>query len=470
MRWKLLSLGLAFLFWMVGVNLNNPSATMQFHRFLKISNADALTRDNIVILNERELFAEQIRIGIRAPQSELALLDTRTDNIEVSIDLRHINPDAVKEQIEETGKPVIVAMDVFADILENDAYERMYIRPRTVDVELDKYIRQMHEVQVILDGNIKAGHELISVECVNKTVTVIGAKSRVEKVASVAGHVDITELDRDRDQTVRLAAYDRDGNELTNVDLSVRETQVHINVMPYKTVTLAVGWTGTLAFNHIITAIRITPEEIDIAGPLDFLETLNTLHLETLDLTGVNTTQTFAIDIAHALPDARLSLRNGPADAAVIVVIEPMRSREFSFPVTEIGILGFPAGAVQLINNESIRFNVIGSETDMAALTRGQIRVSVDLTGLHEGEHAVPLTVNLPPGIDLIGEPPHMVLLLTTPDPDEPVEMPEDVPPEEPPADDDTVTVGSESIDDNIDEEIEENIGEGIEIEEPDEE
>jgi YbbR domain-containing protein len=432
-QWKLLSLGLAFVLWLVGMYVNNPPSVEPFHRGLLVSNVDALSRDNIVLLNEQALRAEQITVSVRAPQSDLAELNRFTENIIASIDLRHINPQAVLDMIEESGKPVTLSMDVFTDIFL-EGYERINTRPRTVDVELDVHVRQTHEVRVILEGEVREGYGLLSVDCVNKTVIVSGAKSITDEVHTVQCVVNVENADRDIEQTVRLVALNRDGEDITGragLELSVRETQVYAGISPYKTVNLSVGWTGAPALNRTVTDIRISPQSVTVIGPWDILHTVETILLEELDLSFANETQTHTRDIAAALPDNRLVLFNGGTEAVVTVVIEPMQSREYVFPVGEIQILGLPVGAVQLTGStDAVRFSVIGAETVMAGLAREHIRVSLNLTGLAIGEQSVPLTITLPAGISLIGEPPSLDLLLSTPDPNEPVEMPEEIPEE----------------------------------------
>jgi YbbR domain-containing protein len=427
-KWKLLSLGLACILWLVGMYVNNPPSVEPFTRFLAVSNIDALSRDGIVLLNEQELRSEQITVNIRAPQSELAVLSRNTENIEASIDLRHINPEAVLEAIAESDAPLTLAMDVFVDMPEN--YERISTRPRTVSVQLDRFVRQAFEVRVIQEGEVRAGYDLMSLESVNKTVIVSGARSLVEQIYAVECRLNVGDATERFEQSAYIVAVDSHGRNITHMpglEFSVRETMVSADIRPYKQVPLAITYTGELAAGYTVTGLSIEPDVITVAGSYDMLAELDTLHLEPLDLTRAATSQTFAIPIARSLPPG-LALRESYAltNATIIVIIEPLLTRDFIFPVGEVQVFGFPLGAVQLANNEPIRLSVIGAQTDMTALEREQIRVSVNLMGLEEGEQSVPLTVSLPHGITLSGQPPYLEVVLSTPDPDEHIEMPDE--------------------------------------------
>jgi YbbR domain-containing protein len=410
-HWKLLSVALAFILWMAGMTVNNPTSTVQFHRALMLTNADVLARDGIVILNERELRAEQIRIGVRAPQSELALLDSRTDNIEVSVDLRQVDPAIILESDTRVTFPLVISTDIL------EGYERIYTRPRVVDVILDRHIRQPHNVNVYHEGTIRDGYELISLDCVNHTVTVSGARFYVHQVHEVRCLANLEGADQSLDLTVRLAAVDGNGYEVTQVDLSVRETDIRATILPYKTVELDINWTGMLAIAHTVKGdILIEPQTVEIVGPQEVLDEIDVLVLPNIELSFANSTQVVTRDIRQAL-DTRIMLRAGqPEEASAVITIEAMRRRDFLFDPDDIHIMGFSVvGGVHLLTNEPIRINVSGAESDMEALTRQQINIQLNLTGLPMGEHEVPLTLSLPPGISLVGEPPRVPVLLTAP-------------------------------------------------------
>jgi YbbR domain-containing protein len=409
-QWKLLSVGLALILWFVGMTVNNPTATNQFRRSLKLSNIDVLARDNIIILNERELRAEQIIVGVRGTQSELTILDYRTDNIEVSIDFRQVDPHGIIN----AGDMLTLPLDVYAEVLEG--FERMYLRPRTVDVVLDLYIRQTHAVKVYEEGEVQSGYELISLRAVNETVTVSGARHYVNQVFEVRGQVNIHEANHYNIQTVPLYAVDISGEKITEVELSVRETNVHVSVLPYKTVSLEVDWSGTLAPGHIIKEIGITPSAVDIVGPADVLNELDKIALHMLDLTDANETHIILRNISQSLPNGVSLMKGQPIEAEIAVVIEPLIRREYIFPVDDIRLLGITAGQMQLITNEPARFFLTGAESDMLELTRDQIGLHLNLIGRSMGEHNVQLNFTLPPGITLSGSAPFYTVLITSPE------------------------------------------------------
>lgn len=415
-KWKLLALGLAFVLWFIGMNVNNPVTTRSFNRYLTLSHREMLERNNVVILNESQLSAMSIDIGIKATKNELDVLNTKSGSIVASVDLRAIDTSMVLQ----SDKPVVVSLEVDVDILL-PGYERVNRIPNSVDVVLDKYVQQTRPVLSYAVGEVKDGYELQQVKGAYETVQISGARSDVDKVQTVRVQVNIQDADANINRVERLVAYDVNDNDITGtVELSVQEMNVHVSLLPYKTIPLAVSTSNINmpADGYTVTNVEIEPQSIQIVGTAEVLEAMRELTLEGINLRNQSESFSTVLDIRQALDGTGATLKHGePTEATVTVKLERRIIKEIQFPIAEIRTVGSPAGAsVSILNEGSVAISVLGTETAIAALTADRLNVQLQLYGLDSGDHSVPLNITLPREYTLTGSLPELTVRITPSD------------------------------------------------------
>ena len=92
LQWKLMSLLLAVVIWLVAMHLHDPMVNHSLPRNLHIENLQTLERDGLVLLNEYELRDTNINLGIRGNRS--AISELTTENLayfNVYVDMRAVN-------------------------------------------------------------------------------------------------------------------------------------------------------------------------------------------------------------------------------------------------------------------------------------------------------------------------------------------------------------------------------------------
>ena len=409
LHWKVLSLLLAVFLWFIGMNVNNPSENRAFVHPLQFSSEELLARDDIVLLNRRELAEAKISIGVRAAKSELELLNAAPNSVVASIDFRAVSI----EQIKQSSAPVKVALDVRADL--PPGYERMYTRPLTVDAVFDNYVRKPFALQIIRNGEVAEGHELRQTFADNASVTVSGAKSFVDMVDCVTVSVEVGGASESFERAARLVALDLHGNDVTSlIELSVRETTVRAVVFPYKQVPIEVLLTGSLETGYVASAPVVLPEHVYISAPFELLNDIRYVILE-LDLNSATEDVTHTFDISQALPQGAYLRLGEAAGVHVAVPVELVRQKSFDLPIGNVRNYGFSTGSYQIINTEPLRVTVRGPESAVTMMTLSQIDAQLNLVGLESGTHFVKLTFSLPFGISLVGDAPSIEVLVTDP-------------------------------------------------------
>ncbi len=129
----------------------------------------------------------------------------------------------------------------------------------------------------------------------SKTVTVSGPESQVSRIASVAVVDTITSVDENYDRTIteKLNFFDENGLELVDLDMvktDIDEIEVHISVLPIKTVNLSV--TPVNGPSKGIPEISITPKTVQIAGTKSALAAIenDTISIGSLDFSKLTNT------------------------------------------------------------------------------------------------------------------------------------------------------------------------------------
>jgi len=219
-------------------------------------------------------------------------------------------------------------------------------------------------------------------------------------------------------------ALDNELNNITDtVNLGVRESQVQVPVLPYRSKQLTVGQTGMPMPGYMVTEITIEPQTIELVGSLEELDSLDSLQLGMVELDLVNETIEQKFDIRQALSDTGLTLRSGsPIEANARLVVERVISRDLFFAIERLRITGSER-EFKFETSGELRLSLRGRESVINALSISQISGQVDLTGLGAGTHIVPVSLTVPRGVAVQNTP---VTVSITIEP-EPIPIPEEV-------------------------------------------
>jgi len=415
-HWKLISLGLAFLLWLFGTNMANPTQNHLLTVQLDHHSLEILANEDIILVNPEALDI-LVQVGVRAPRSDLAVLIDATPArqaamIAPSVDFRAVNVNEVRNN----DGTLTVRLNINVNLYPG--YEHFSITPSFIEVEVDAVAREIFPVELDDTGDVDSGLELRTIRLANNNVTVTGTRTNIAQVDRVRVHVDIWGINYDTElPNLRLEVIDRFGHDITHlVQLSVQETTATVLVWPIKTIALRVEPTGTIAHGFAVDEIDTEPRFIDVIGAPS---TFNELELEyvvvELDLDNRNESFIDSLEISEWLPNGVFLSREQDPVVAVVVAIEPIERRVFQIPfdnllIRGVGVLYDIVGSVT-----TVRLSVDGPQTKISGLSQGDIGLELDLRNLSIGIHRVPLTVNLPDGVTLALNPPMLQVQIHEP-------------------------------------------------------
>ena len=412
-QWKLLSVMLAFLLWLVAANMNDPVQNRNFNIPLQYYNMEILAREGLMLVNGDALNTP-VQVGIRAHRSELDVLNATVEEqlrrIVPSVDFRSVNTQAV---LNSEG-PVTMRLDISANLYAGLEHNR--INPSFIEVQIDAIAIGSFPVVYDILNDVAPGFELRPIRLVNNNVTITGPRAVFATIDSVRVAVDVLGLHADAEMNgLPLVVLTRDGQDITDqLQLSVMETTATVPVWAIQATELRVRSTGNAADGFAVAAIDIEPLTIDVIGTPDNLQQLEYILVE-IELYSIREDYVHNVNIEDWLPSGIL-LRSGENPQVDLTIkVEPIDLRVFFVPRDNVRIRGF-AAIYQILSEQAfIRIDLVGPRSLINALTYADIGLELDLRNLPIGTRNVTLTVSVPEGTTMVRTAPSLLVQIHEP-------------------------------------------------------
>lgn len=189
----------------------------------------------------------------------------------------------------------------------------------------------------------------------------------------------------------------------TEITTSADTVRATIQINEIKEIPLAVNIIPGAGASAANTTVNIEPRTITLAGDSAILGDINTIVLDTVDLTSFETTytQTYRIPIENGLTNLSSS------EATVTITIVGLETR--TFWVEDISCINIPEGRVSEIKSEGIEVTLRGTAEQLGLIEAEMIHAVVDLsaittTGMYMPEAVI--TIDNIEGVGAIGETP----------------------------------------------------------------
>ncbi len=232
------------------------------------------------------------------------------------------------------------------------------------------------------------------------TVTIRGAASLVQQVASAVARVSIDASGVNVDSEVELVAVDARGEPVGPVTITPARVRVQILVaeqLSSRTVPVAPNVTGQPASGYTVRRIEVTPLTVTVSGSASTLGDLSTVSTAPISVN--NRTTSLQTNATLQPPKGVTPL--GSTTVSVRVVIEPLSgSQSFSAGVVLAGAspdLGYTLAAPDVLVTLS------GTQAALGAVDASALVASVDVSGVGPGTYTLPVRVRLPSGTSLVG-------------------------------------------------------------------
>lgn len=327
---------------------------------------------------------EVVSVTLEGKRSSLAPI-VRLRNFDVIVDLTDYEEGDHTVTLEYEGLPENVTA---------------YIEPKEIDVTIESRATEQFGVDIDLvnEDKLPVGYELGEPEITPETVTLVSSREQIEQVAMVKAFVDVRDLKESiRNKEVPIVVYDAQGNDM-NVRVEPETVTISIPVeRPSKTVDLNLETKGDLPDDIEIKNMEI-PSEIEIFGKKELLSEIDQISTEELDMSKIENSgkQKVALDF----PDGITS-----NDDKVDVDIELEQTKQFK--EVPIEVIGKNESDVRFVKpkDPEIEVTIKGSDETLKKVNEEDVKATIDLSGLEEGEHKVDVQLEGPEDVTLKAEP-----------------------------------------------------------------
>jgi len=365
----------------------------------------------------------------------------RQRNFEVYVDLEELGEGTHTVDLEYTKVPSELSV---------------FIEPKTIEVEVEEHASEDFPVTVdfINKDQLPEGYELSDIVVNPEEVTITSSRSVIDQIAIVQVYIDVAGLTESvNNREIPVNVYDSSGNVL-NTRVEPESVVVSVNVdNPSKEVPVEVLTTGEVPGGYELISIEPKVENVEIYGTSEVLEETDEVSTVEVDLSKLNETGT--IDVELDLPEG---LKSSEETVEVDVKIEEKKEEtaerntdnntddntddntdentdeniddntdkntdenveenveekaaentEEKKTIDDVPI------ALENDEDQNVSFikptaplmsvTVEGNEKSVREAKANDFQLSIDLKGLNEGEHNVPVSINGPDNVEYSAE------------------------------------------------------------------
>jgi YbbR domain-containing protein len=280
--------------------------------------------------------------------------------------------------------------------------------PPRVTVVLEPVTTKVVPVTVRLDGAPPLGYSTVPGRTTPEQVEVTGAESLVALVEEAVANVNVQGVRVSLEQVFTLVPRDGRGGDIEGVTLNPDTVEVVLPVVQREITQVYVVMPllrGVPSDGFVVTSVTVDPPFAVITGTMEALQSLTMVATDEVDVGGATS------DVVRA---AKLRLPSdltveGSDTVAVEVSVSPARGE------TRLGLTptieGLEAGMRAELVTTLVEVSVAGELPVLRALSPASLTAVVDVSGLQEGQHSLPVQVTVPPGLQTVGVEPATVVV-----------------------------------------------------------
>lgn len=388
--WKLLSVAMAIIMWILVININQPIDTRNYTKTITLNNLSVLTDRGLTIANLDELKATRTTVRIKSQRTSLDRLSQSLDWLNAEVDLSSL-------AYASAGETVVLPVNVSMQGLYS-GFEIVSRTPSTVEIHVENLVSKAFTIRVSVTGDLANAERYASPSLSSETVMVSGAESAVQKVAYVQATVSADLIADNARLQAQLVAYDTNGARVSGVTTSLSEVTVGYEIYDSKFVPIQISISGAPEDGYEVKEITSNPASIEVMGEDAALQKLVYIQIDNINISGAVENIYRNINLEQFLPEGVL-LKNGASTTAQITVnIQPINQIELTIDTSQITIENTVDGySYQL--PESITLTLQSEDDILEQIDRSTITGTIDVADLTEGTHTRPVTLYLPEGV-----------------------------------------------------------------------
>ncbi len=372
---KLISLPLAFVIWIIIINIDDPTISRNFPNVaIELQNPDAL--DTLGKVYE---IAEGNTVTVTVTGRRSIVDKVRSSDLKVTADLKQMS--------------AFNRIDVEVSCEKFSYTDLSYsTKPKMLTVSLEDKITKQFKVNIETTGAVDENFYVGSLEANPKMIEVSGAQSVVERISDVRVVVPLNEeADDFKHSKLVPKAYDANGKEIDSSRLEFSDTSitVKVDVQNTKVIPIEVTTVGTPVAGYGIFATNYDPSQIKVTGTEEALKQIKSVPIE-VDVTNARSTIEKEIVLTPYLPQG-VTIVGTTNSIAVKVTIQQLVAEKMTFTAENIAAINLPEGLEYAFTDPEhvYEVTVMGIQSELETLLPQELGAYIDLSGLTEGNHTI---------------------------------------------------------------------------------
>ncbi len=369
-RTFLWAFALAMAVWVSAVTSADPDETRVLTNPVPLQ---IVGQDPGLILNDE--IPTTVEVTLRAPRSVWSLIEADPQTVQAILDLSGLSSGVHELDLQ-------IQVDVRPVKIES-------VTPRTITCTLEQLATQTLPVELSMSGEAAIGYQVGEITIDPLKIAMAGAQSQVQKVQRARVSVNLSGLRENFDQIIPVEILDQNGLPVDGITISPELVRVSMPVSQqggYRDVAVKVIVTGRVASGYRLTDISVFPPIVTVfAGNTQLVNALpGVVETQPLDLQ--NAQEDINTRLALNLPEG-ISIV-GDQTVLIQAGISPIES-SVTLAGERVEIIGLGSGLTAQVSPTTVDVIVSGPLPLLDTLTRQDVRVTVDLSGLGVGTHQI---------------------------------------------------------------------------------
>lgn len=387
---KILSLAIAFLTWIIIINIDDPVITKTFPQIsVEIKNEEAIQSLNQVY---EVVSGDVVNITVKGKRSVVDSL--RSSDFKATADLSKLSS--------------VFAVPIAPSITKNINHdvELSLGKVDTLIVKLEDIEEKQFQVTVVQKGNIDDGYSIGDIKVKPNLIRVSGAKSQISRIDQVRVELDVSNVSDSIEMLLEPKVYDVNGYliDSSNMKFSSQKIKLTAELLNTKTVPLVFQTTGEPETDYKFVNIEYEPKKVTIAGKQSDLDMVKNIEIK-LDITDATENIEEEIILEDYLPEG-IKLVSDSQTAMVKVDIEKLMLNSITIQESDIKTKNLAPNFVYHFKNQpNVSVNIKGLRDAMVNLNNTDLQPYIDFSDLDIGEHTVEILFDYTGDVEIVSKP-----------------------------------------------------------------
>lgn len=396
---KISSLAVAFLVWIIVVNVSNPIVTRNISVPLNVVNANIITDAGKTY---SLMGANSVTVSYEVRSRDQSRISASDFN--ASIDLG--------DMYDITG-----AVPIAVEVVNNKdlIIGAVASKPSIVRVSIEDLQRKEFTLTTKITGTPSDGFSVGEVKLDKTNVVVTGPVSVIGQISQIGVEIDVSGLDSNESGRAELKYFDANGNAFVISDSRVSKSFDNVGyslvMLNGRTLELNFDVGGTVAQGYKFTGAESTTKSIQVRGQPEVLEGLDsiTVPASALSVEGATGDVNITVDIKNFLPANVTAV--GDTKVNVTLKVEALDKKSLTLTVNDLNIVGAKPGAATNIVPEKITVVVSGLSANLESVTNADLKATLDVSEMNSGSNTGSLKFEPATGLSVDSYTPFEVII-----------------------------------------------------------